>query len=132
MPTRVPALLWERVQCDRRAGVLGTTEEGCREMTVFIVTGIRSGCKQPPGSDSCSFLSEGSEFCMHTLVKFPLVLITLSVISWESETKLLLTFPSPSDSWTVKPGSLDFSPSQLIASRTQICLGLEESIRFLV
>lgn len=99
-----------RIQCVREVRVLGTTEEGCREMTLFTATGIHSGCKQPPsGYDSCSFLSEGSEFCMHMLVEFPLVLITLGTTSWE--TKLSLGFLLPSEYLTIKLGSSDLSPS---------------------
>lgn len=49
----------------RWVGGLGTTEEGCRKMTVFKATGIHAECKQPPGYDDCSIPSKGSEFRMH-------------------------------------------------------------------
>lgn len=57
---------YERVYCGRAAGGFGMAEEGCREMTVFTVAGIHTGCKLPLGYDSCAVSSEGSGFGMYT------------------------------------------------------------------
>lgn len=116
---------YERVYCGGGAGGFGTAEEGCREMTVFTATGIHTRSQLLLGYDSCTVSSEGSGFGMYTQVKFPLVSITLGVISWKPGTKLFLTFPSLLDSLTIKQISSDSSPLQLTASRTKICLGLE-------
>lgn len=45
------------VHCVKESGDLGTTEERCREMTIFKATGIRTGC---PGYDNCKAPSNGS------------------------------------------------------------------------
>lgn len=54
-----------RICHGRGAGVLGSTKEGCREMTVFTVTRSSTGCEEPPRYDSFSVPREGSAFCMH-------------------------------------------------------------------
>lgn len=46
-------------------------------------------------------------------------------------TELPLTFPSLSDSLTIKQVSTDFVLLQLITSRAKICVGLGDSILFL-
>lgn len=62
MSTWTLGLLWES-SLWHGAGGLGTSEEGCSEMTVFIATENHIGCTQPPGYGSCSMPSENSEFC---------------------------------------------------------------------